>query len=102
MKTIGYIVCALGLVYVAAGLYKLLNPPQPPPGDTAGGAQGLEASPLAEAADVLLALAKLVTALTKAPEWLAACVLGVLLILVGYWLIRQGLRRSPSRTEFGE
>jgi hypothetical protein len=90
MNIVGYLLCFFGLIYVAGGLYKLLVPEPdrimaPPPNP----------------ADVLLALAKLVTALTKAPEWLAACVVGVLLILVGYWLIRQGSRRSPSRT-FGE
>ena len=98
MKIIGYILCTFGLVYVIAGLYELLLPP---PQDVFR-ALPEPTSPLAGVGDVILALATLFEALTKAPDWLAACVVGALLILImGYWLIRQGLRRSPSRT-FGE
>jgi hypothetical protein len=72
---------------VAAGLYKLLKPPPPPNLEPKSlGAGG----PLAEVADVILALATLVEALTKAPEWLSACVVGVLLIGAGSWFVRQG------------
>jgi hypothetical protein len=83
VKIIGYIVCAYGLVYIAAGLYKLLFPPQPPIEQT------FLTPTLAVVADVILALATLVEALTQAPEWLSACVVGVLLIGVGFLLVRR-------------
>jgi hypothetical protein len=88
MIIIGYILCIFGLIYVAAGLYELLAPH----------VLGFEHAGLGTTVpDTILALATLVEALTNAPQWLAACVVGVLLIVVGSWLVRRGWAQKVER-----
>ena len=85
MEIIGYVLGALGLLYISGGLFELLLQVQ----EIAvrigiGGAVGSVPVP-----DAMRALARLVGAPIHAPEWLASCLVGLLLTVAGFLLVRR-------------
>jgi hypothetical protein len=82
MEIIGYVLSALGLLYIGGGLFELLLQVQEI-GVSIGGAVNSVPIP-----DAMRALARLVGAPMHAPEWLASCVVGLLLTIAGFLLVR--------------
>ena len=82
MEIIGYVLSALGLLYISGGLFELLVR-EIGVSIGIGGAVGSVPIP-----DAMRALAELVGAPMHAPEWLASCVVGVMLTIAGFLLVR--------------
>ena len=84
MEIIGYVLSALGLLYISGGLFELLLQVQEIAVRVGiGGAVGSVPVP-----DAMRAPARLVGAPVHAPEWLASCVVGLLLTIAGFLLVR--------------
>ena len=82
VEIIGYTLSALGLLYISGGLFELLLQVQEI-AVSIGGAVGSVPVP-----DAMRAPARLVGAPVHAPEWLASCVVGLLLTIAGFLLVR--------------
>lgn len=87
MKIAGYFVTGLGVVFIALGivdyvLKEIVGPPMGGPPD--GPPQASEPTGLTA---FILALARLTTALTGAPTYVSATILGVLLVVLGFTLV---------------
>ncbi|HEX2741983.1 MAG TPA: hypothetical protein VHM69_16180 [Rubrobacter sp.] len=88
MRIAGYFVTGLGVVFIALGivdyvLKEIAPPPEGPP-------QPSEPTGLTA---FILALARLTIALTGAPTYVSATILGVLLVVLGVTLVTLAQRR---------
>lgn len=73
---IGGILVVLGLVFLIRGLGGLF-------GIFAVGAASIDLDPISKLLD---AISRFVTAMTKAPTWLASTVIGLILVVLGCWI----------------